>query len=117
WVGCCMGSGRQLRCCSRCPASLKSRIGSLLISRIPRGGARLLVLGLRDSDRALMVWLGPPSQGWRTLLCNHASDIAAMDLFIVPTIGFDLLYALVIVRAMNWRARRSRVGCAPRFRP
>src|SRR5712672_1543026 len=41
---------------------------------------------------------GPPSQGWRTFLCNHAPDIAAMDLFVVPTIGFDLLYAFVIVR-------------------
>ena len=29
---------------------------------------------------------------------NHAADIAAMDLFVVPTIGFDLLYAFVIVR-------------------
>src|SRR4030081_1872630 len=27
-----------------------------------------------------------------------APDIAAMDLFVVPTIGFDLLYAFVIVR-------------------
>jgi len=41
---------------------------------------------------------GPPNQGWRTFLRNHAPDIAAMDLFIVPTIGFDLLYAFVIVR-------------------
>jgi transposase InsO family protein len=41
---------------------------------------------------------GPPSQGWRTFLRNHAQDIAAMDLFVVPTIGFKLLYALVIVR-------------------
>jgi transposase InsO family protein len=31
-------------------------------------------------------------------LHNHAPDIAAMDLFVVPTIGFDLLYAFVIVR-------------------
>jgi transposase InsO family protein len=29
---------------------------------------------------------------------NHAPDIAAMDLFVVPTIGFGLLYALLIVR-------------------
>ena len=29
---------------------------------------------------------------------NHAPEIAAMDLFVVPTIGFDLLYAFVIVR-------------------
>jgi hypothetical protein len=41
---------------------------------------------------------GPPSQGWRIFLRNHAPDIAAMDLFVVPTIGFDLLYAFVIVR-------------------
>jgi transposase InsO family protein len=31
-------------------------------------------------------------------LHNHAPDIAAMDLFVVPTIGFDLLYAYIIVR-------------------
>ena len=31
-------------------------------------------------------------------LRNHAPDIAAMDLFVAPTIGFDLLYAFVIVR-------------------
>jgi len=41
---------------------------------------------------------GPPSQRWRSFLHNHAADIAAMDLFVVPTIGFDLLYVLVIVR-------------------
>ena len=40
----------------------------------------------------------PPSQGWRTFLHNHAPDIAAMDLVVVPTLGFDLLYAFVIVR-------------------
>ena len=38
------------------------------------------------------------SQGWCTFLRNHAPDIAAMDLFVVPTIGFNLLYVLVIVR-------------------
>jgi len=40
----------------------------------------------------------PPSQRWRTFLQNHAPDIAAMDLFVVPTINFSLLYAFVIVR-------------------
>jgi hypothetical protein len=33
-----------------------------------------------------------------TFLRNHAPDIAAMDLFVVPTIGFDLLHAFVVVR-------------------
>jgi hypothetical protein len=41
---------------------------------------------------------GPPSQRWQTFLRNHAPDIAAMDLFVVPTIGFDLIYVFVIVR-------------------
>src|ERR1700756_3081483 len=49
---------------------------------------------------------GAPSQGWRTFLHNHAPDIAVMDLFVVPTIGFELLYALIIVRldrrALAW---------------
>ena len=41
---------------------------------------------------------GPPSQGWLTFLRNHAPNIAATDLFVVPTIGFDLLYVFIIVR-------------------
>jgi len=41
---------------------------------------------------------GPPGQGWRTFLHNHAPEIAAMDLFVVPTIGFEVLYGFVIVR-------------------
>src|SRR5262249_39389641 len=40
----------------------------------------------------------PPSQGWRSFLRNHVPDIAAMDLFVVPAVGFKLLYAFVIVR-------------------
>ena len=41
---------------------------------------------------------GAPSRGWRTFLHNHAPDIAAMDLFVGPTTGFNLLYAFVVVR-------------------
>ena len=37
-------------------------------------------------------------QSWGTFLRNHAPHIAAMDLFVVPTIGFIQLYVLVIVR-------------------
>src|SRR3954451_4994923 len=37
-------------------------------------------------------------QRWRTFLRNHLPQIAAMDLFVVPTIVFNLLYVLVIVR-------------------
>jgi transposase InsO family protein len=30
--------------------------------------------------------------------CNHAADIAAMDMFVVPTIGFQPLHGIVIMR-------------------
>src|SRR5439155_17575366 len=40
----------------------------------------------------------PPSQRWRTFLRNHADGIASMDLFVVPTISFQLLYGLLILK-------------------
>jgi len=40
----------------------------------------------------------PPSQGWKPFLRNHADGIASIDLIIVPTITFRLLYWLVILR-------------------
>jgi len=68
----------------------------------PRIHGELLKLGFEIAQATVAKYMvkryGPPSQGWRTFLRNHAPDIAAMDLFVVPTIGFDLLYAFVIVR-------------------
>jgi hypothetical protein len=69
---------------------------------------------------------GPPSQGWRTFLHNHAPDTAAMDLLVVPTIGFDLRYTFVIVRLgrreLIWinvtaNPRAEWVACGFRFIP
>jgi hypothetical protein len=77
----------------------------------PRIHGELLKLGLEVAQssvaRNMVKRRGLPSQGWRTLLSNHAPDIAAMDLFVVPIIGFNLLYALVIVRL----DRRKIVWC------
>ena len=68
----------------------------------PRIHGELLKLGFSVSQSTVAKYMvkrrGPPSQGWRTFLRNHAPDIAAMDLFVVPTIGFKLLYGFVIVR-------------------
>jgi transposase InsO family protein len=68
----------------------------------PRIHGELLKLGFEVAQSSVAKYMvkgrGPPSQGWRTFLRNHAPDIAAMDLFVVPTIGFDLLYAFVIIR-------------------
>jgi transposase InsO family protein len=58
----------------------------------------LLTFGKSSVAKYMVKRCGPPSQGWHTFLRNHAPDIAAMDLFVVPTMGFDLLYVLVIVR-------------------
>jgi transposase InsO family protein len=42
--------------------------------------------------------LGPPSQEWKTFLRNHVPHIGAIDMFVVPTVGFRLLYGLVVLR-------------------
>jgi hypothetical protein len=68
----------------------------------PRIHGELLKLGFSVAQSTVAKYMvkrpGPPSQGWRTFLRNHAPDIAAMDLFVVTTIGFKLLYGFVIVR-------------------
>src|SRR6195256_5985407 len=68
----------------------------------PRIHGELLKLGFELAQSSVAKYMvkhrGPPSQGWRTFLRNHAPDIAAMDLFVVPTIGFRILYGFVIVR-------------------
>src|SRR3979490_1902643 len=68
----------------------------------PRIHGELLKLGFRVAQSTVANYMvkrrGPPSQGWKTFLRNHAPDIGAMDFFVVPTIGFKLLYGFVIVR-------------------
>src|SRR6202048_1740536 len=68
----------------------------------PRIHGELLKLGFAVAQSSVAKYMvkrrGPPSQGWRTFLHNHAPDIAAMDLFVVPTIGFKLLYGIAIMR-------------------
>lgn len=57
----------------------------------PRTHGELLKLGFEVAQSSVAKYMikrrGPPSQGWRTFLHNHASDIAAMDLFVVPTVS------------------------------
>src|SRR6201993_5100344 len=68
----------------------------------PRIHGELLKLGFSVAQSSVAKYMvkhrGPPSQGWRTFLRNHAPDIGAMDLLVVPTIGFKLLYGFVIIR-------------------
>ena len=68
----------------------------------PRIHGELLKLGIVIGQTSVAKYMvrgrGPPSQGWRTFLRNHADGIAAMDLFVVPTISLRLLYGLLILR-------------------
>jgi transposase InsO family protein len=85
---------------------LRTLIGRMSIENplwgAPRIHGELLKLGFDVAQSTVGKYMvkrsGPPSQGWGTFLRNHAPDIAAMDLFVVPTLGFDLLYVLVIIR-------------------
>src|SRR5260370_26611449 len=56
---------------------------------------------------------GPPSQGWKTFVRNHAPDIAAIDLFVVRTIGFKLLYGLAITHLERRRLVWTNVTTNP----
>ena len=67
----------------------------------PRIHGELLKLDIAIGQTSVAKYIakrrGPPSQGWKTFLRNHADGIAAIDLFVVPTISFRLLYGLLIM--------------------
>ena len=68
----------------------------------PRIHGELLKLGIDIAQSTVAKYMPrrrrPPSPGWRAFLHNHATHIAAVDLFVVPTLGLKLLYSLVILR-------------------
>jgi transposase InsO family protein len=68
----------------------------------PRIHGELLKLGFEVAQSTVAKYMikrsRPPGQSWWTFLRNHAPEIAAMDLFVVPTLAFSLLYGFVIVR-------------------
>jgi len=67
----------------------------------PRIHGELLKLGIDIGQTSVAKYMArrrvPPSQGWTTFLRSHADGIVAMDLFVVPTISFRLLYGLLIM--------------------
>jgi len=68
----------------------------------PRIHGELLKLGIDIGQTTVAKYMAkrrqPPSQGWKTFLCNHADAVASMDLFVVPTISFRLLYGFLVLR-------------------
>jgi transposase InsO family protein len=83
----------------------------------PRIHGELLMLGIEVAestvDRYMVRRSRPPSQGWKTFLRNHAAGIASLDLFVVRTISYKLLYGLVILRHARRRLVSIRVTNNP----
>jgi transposase InsO family protein len=97
----------------------------------PRIHGELLMLGVDVGQTTVAKYMmrlrRPPSQGWKTFLRNHSDDIASMDLFVVPTISFRLLYGFLILQhrrrvilwigvtthpSAEWIARQLTEACA-----
>src|SRR5271163_1457491 len=67
----------------------------------PRIHGELLKLGITISQATVAKYMvrrrGTPSQNWRTFLRNHAEGIAAIDMFVVSSASFRLLYVMIIL--------------------
>src|SRR5712664_3282390 len=68
----------------------------------PRIHGDLLKLGIEVAQSTVAKYMVRSGRGrsptWKTFVHNHAAGIAAMDFLIVPTVGFRLLFVLVILR-------------------
>jgi transposase InsO family protein len=93
----------------RIDLALRALIRQMSIENVlwgaPRIRGELLKLGFAVAQSTVARYMAgldgkaPPSgQRWGAFVRNHMPQIAAMDLFVVPTLGFNLLYVLVIVR-------------------
>ena len=61
----------------------------------------LLMLGFEVAQSTVSKYMvrgrNPPSQSWKTFLRNHREAIAAIDICVVPTVTFELLFAFLVV--------------------
>jgi transposase InsO family protein len=73
----------------------------------PRIHGELLKLGIDVAQSTVANYMARGGRGrsqtWKTFLRNHAAGIAAMDFLVVPTVGFRLLFVLVILRHQRRR--------------
>ena len=76
---------------------LRALIGQMSLDNplwgAPRIDGELLKLGFEVAQSTVAKYMkrhvGPPGQSWWTFLRNHMPEIAAMDLFVVPTLTFN----------------------------
>jgi len=61
----------------------------------------LLMLGFEVAQSTVSKYMARPSklpsQPWKTFLRNHAEAIAAIDMCVVPTLTFDLLFVFLVL--------------------
>ena len=66
-----------------------------------RNHGELLMLGLEVAQSTVSKYMvrrrNPPSQSWKTFLRNHGEAIAAIDMCVVPTVTFKLLFAFLVL--------------------
>jgi hypothetical protein len=78
----------------------------------PKIRGELLKLGIEVAQSTVSIYMLPrrdrPLQTWKTFLCNHMEGIASIDLFVVPTIAFEQLFAFLVLghrrRQLLWIA-------------
>ena len=67
----------------------------------PRIHGELLKLGIETSQATVAKYMvrrrGTPSPTWRSFLRNQAAGIAAIDMFVVASVSFRLLYVMIIL--------------------
>jgi transposase InsO family protein len=72
----------------------------------------LLKLGIAVAQSTVSIYMVPrrgrPLQTWKTFIHNHAEGLASIDLFVVPTIAFQQLFAFLVLghkrRQLLWFA-------------
>jgi len=62
----------------------------------PRIHGELLKLDIKIRQATVGRWIS--SATWRSFLRKHFPDIVAIDMFVVATATFHLLYALIVLR-------------------
>jgi hypothetical protein len=83
----------------------------------PRIHGELLKLGIEVSQATVAKYMvqrrRTPSQNWRTFLRNHAEGIAAIDMFVVASASFRLLYVIIILAHDRRKIVRAAVTAHP----
>src|SRR4030081_438239 len=73
----------------------------------PRIHGELPKLGIEVAQSTVAKYMARSGRGrsqtWKTFLHTHSSGLGAMDFLIVPTVGFRLLFVLVILRHQRRR--------------